>query len=148
VRRWCITPGESNLQGSFCFTIGHRSYALENAPGHCNKTFPSQHGSVSVLARSLSLRSAGDPRRPATYGGLSEGSMKMKERSKDEVGSFIRQGTPPARVQAILWNSASHANSNRPHRDTWVAGLAAAATPTHSGRYALPFFHMPHNVAA
>jgi hypothetical protein len=75
-------------------------------------------------------------------------SMKMKERSKDEAGSFIRQGTPPARVQAILWNSASHANSNRPHRDTWVAGLAAAATPTHSGRYALPFFHMPHNVAA
>jgi hypothetical protein len=72
----------------------------------------------------------------------------MKERSKDEAGSFMCQGTPPERVQAILRNSASHANSNRPHRDTWVAGLAAAATPTHSGRYALPFFHMPHNVAA
>ena len=75
-------------------------------------------------------------------------SMKMRERSKDEAGSFTAMGTPPARVQAILWNSASHANSNRPHRGTWAAGLAAAATATHSGRYALPFFHMPHNVAA
>src|SRR5262249_9719570 len=28
------------------------------------------------------------------------------------------------------------------------AAAAAAATPTHSGRYALPFFHIPHSTAA
>src|SRR5262249_4873600 len=30
----------------------------------------------------------------------------------------------------------------------FAACTAAAATPTHSGRYALPFFHIPHQVSA
>jgi hypothetical protein len=72
VRRWCITPGDSNLQGSFFVTIGHPSYALENASEQSVKTSPRKHGSVSALVRALSLRYSGDPRRPATYRGLSK----------------------------------------------------------------------------
>src|SRR5262249_16649496 len=44
-------PGESLLLGSF-FTIGHRRYASENAPGWQVKTSLPKHGSASALARS------------------------------------------------------------------------------------------------
>src|SRR5262249_32005821 len=57
-------------------------------------------------------------------------------------------GTPPWRVQALHRNSTPHAERNRPQRDTSVAEMAAPAPPTEPGRYALPFFHRPHKVAA
>src|SRR5687768_10655315 len=50
---------------------------------------------------------------------------------------MLSHGTPPLRRAQL---SA--------HVDTEVAASAAAATPTLSGWYAVPFFHRPHNVAA
>jgi hypothetical protein len=95
----------------------------------------------------LLFASAGQRVAHAPIGDSLARSMKNRERSKSGAGSFIAWGLPRG-VQQSIRNSTPHAVCNRPHPDTGAAATAAAALPTHSGRYVLPFFHRPHRVAA
>jgi hypothetical protein len=147
VRRWCIAPLGSNFPGGLFFTIGHRSYASENASGPFpRRLLPTRFG--LSLVRSLSLRFIAIDVAQPPIGDSPKRSMKIKERSKIRSGFIQREGTPQCGSRRTSGTPLRTLKAIVPYRDTLVAGMAAAATPTHSGRYALPFFHRPHNVAA
>jgi hypothetical protein len=152
VYRWCIGPrGKENL-GAVCGSSGHRSHALENAPASRRRrllsTVRSPFRYDGIALRSWAIQVAQTP-----IGDSLARSMKIRERSKNEAGSFksrgLRQGgssrvggTPLRTQNAIVLTKTSWPPARRPSPRPPIPGgtrcrfsTCLRASPTARGRH-------------